>query len=347
MAALIGSCGVLSSIRMSKPQDHIKRQNAFNSKRFCSFAAATPASVSVEVTELNSTVEKIGKGSEYSDTLYKLACPICYKPFISRGDPRLTFSSTIGSGAECCTCKKFYPHSGTYFDLTIASGLGEYNESMPATAEMFRNPLVSFLYERGWRQSFILDGFPGTEREFEMAQEYLKPTTGGTIVDASCGSGLFSRLFARSGIYSHVVALDYSENMLRQCYEYIKQEGIPKENLSLVRADISRLPFVSNSIDSLHAGAALHCWPSPSTAVAEISRILRPGGIFVATTFIYDFLVIPVLSTLREFYSRTSGHHLYTSERQLEDLCKACGLVGFKCVRNGFFVMISATKPDY
>lgn len=36
----------------------------------------------------------------------------------------------------------------------------------------------------------------------------------------------------------------------------------------MVRADISRLPFVSSSIDAVHAGAALHCWPSPSAAVS-------------------------------------------------------------------------------
>lgn len=36
----------------------------------------------------------------------------------------------------------------------------------------------------------------------------------------------------------------------------------------LVRADISRLPFASSSVDAVHAGAALHCWPSPSAAVS-------------------------------------------------------------------------------
>jgi len=39
-------------------------------------------------------------------------------------------------------------------------------------------------------------------------------------------------------------------------------------NLALVRADISRLPFSSGTVDVVHAGAALHCWPSPSNAVS-------------------------------------------------------------------------------
>ena len=37
----------------------------------------------------------------------------------------------------------------------------------------------------------------------------------------------------------------------------------------------------AGSIDFIHAGAALHCWPEPTLAIAEISRVLRPGGAFI------------------------------------------------------------------
>ncbi|PSS21014.1 Methyltransferase type 11 protein [Actinidia chinensis var. chinensis] len=120
-----------------------------------------------------------------------------------------------------------------------------------------------------------------------MAQEYFKPAEGGVLVDVNCGSGLFSRKFAKSGTYAQVIALDFSENMLRQCYDFIKNDvTILTTNLALVMADVSRLPFASGSIDAVHAGAALHCWPSPSNAIAEINRILQSGGIFVGTTFL-------------------------------------------------------------
>ena len=39
-------------------------------------------------------------------------------------------------------------------------------------------------------------------------------------------------------------------------------------NLILVRADIAGLPFISGSLDAVPAGAAIHCWPSPSVAVS-------------------------------------------------------------------------------
>ncbi|CAA7395820.1 unnamed protein product [Spirodela intermedia] len=220
-----------------------------------------------------------------------LACPICYSPLVS-GSP----DETKG------TCRKSYPPNEAYLDLTVSSGCKAYAEVPPLFSELFRTPLVSFLYERGWRQNFVLGGFPGPEKEFEMAKEYLKPTVGGTIIDASCGSGLFSRLFAKSRLYSLVVALDFSENMLRQCNDFVNQEGLPREGLVLVRADIGRLPFVSSSVDAVHAGAALHCWPSPSAAVSEISRVLRPGGVFVATTFILDgiFSYVPLRTVIRQ-----------------------------------------------
>ncbi|KAJ6372615.1 hypothetical protein OIU76_027011 [Salix suchowensis] len=105
-----------------------------------------------------------------------------------------------------------------------------------------------------------------------MAQEYLKPAEGGLLVDVSYGSGLFSRKFVKSGAYSKVIALDFSEKMLRQCCDYIKQDNnISTINLGLVRADVSRLPFASGSVDAVHAGAAMHCWPSPSNAVSDLS----------------------------------------------------------------------------
>ena len=60
--------------------------------------------------------------------------------------------------------------------------------------------------------------------QFKMAQEYFKPAEGGLLVDVSCGSGLFSRKFAKSRNYSKVIALDFSASMLRQCYDFIKQD---------------------------------------------------------------------------------------------------------------------------
>ncbi|XP_035843339.1 uncharacterized methyltransferase At2g41040, chloroplastic isoform X2 [Helianthus annuus] len=206
------------------------------------------------------------------------------------------------------------------------------------------SPLVSFLYERGWRQNFRTRGFPGPDEEFNMAQEYFKPAEGGILVDVSCGSGLFSRKFAKSGTYSKVIALDFSENMLRQTYDFMKADDtILNSNLALVRADVSRLPFPSGSIDAIHAGAALHCWPSPSNAIAEINRVLRSGGVFVSTTFLRSTSSTPAI--LRPFDRRIAGNYNYLIEEEIEDLVKSCGFTNYTCKIQQAFIMFSAQKP--
>ncbi|XP_020170884.1 uncharacterized methyltransferase At2g41040, chloroplastic isoform X1 [Aegilops tauschii subsp. strangulata] len=279
------------------------------------------------------------------------ACPVCYEPLIRKGPPGMNLPAIYRSGFKCSKCNKSFTSKDVFLDLTVTSGMKEYSELKPARTELFRSPLVSYLYERGWRQNFNRSGFPGRDEEFQMAQDYFQSVAGGILVDVSCGSGLFSRKFASSGAYSSVIALDFSENMLRQCYDYIKQEETPMNtNLALVRADISRLPFASCSIDAIHAGAAIHCWPSPSNAIAEISRVLKPGGVFVATTFLSTptnsgLFSIDALKPLRQIVGPVNSSYNFFTEGELEDLCRSCGLVNYSSKVQRSFIMFSGQKP--
>ncbi|PON77842.1 Methyltransferase type [Trema orientale] len=282
--------------------------------------------------------------SQTSQVLEVFACPVCYEPLIRKGPPGINLGAIYRSGFKCKKCDKSYSSKDVYLDLTLSAGLRSYTEVKPVGTELFRSPLVSFLYERGWRQNFNRSGFPGPDEEFKVAQDYFKSAEGGLLVDVSCGSGLFSRKFAKSGIYSAVIALDFSENMLRQCYEFIKRDGtLLNTNLALVRADVSRLPFSSGSVDAVHAGAALHCWPSPSNAVAEITRVLRSGGIFVGTTFLrYTSSTPQILRPLRQ---RVLQNYNYLTEEEIEDLCTSCGLTNYSSKVQQSFIMFSAQKP--
>ena len=53
----------------------------------------------------------------------------------------------------------------------------------------------------------------------------------------------------------------------------------------LLRADVVALPLRSGAIAAVHAGAAMHCWPQLEASLAEVHRVLKPGGRFFATTF--------------------------------------------------------------
>ncbi|CAM6122111.1 unnamed protein product [Calypogeia fissa] len=280
-----------------------------------------------------------------------LACPICFRPLSRTGIPGLNQRAISRSGFKCMTCKKAYSSRFDYLDLTVTASAKVYSETKATGTELFRSPLVSFAYERGWRQNFQTAGFPGPDEEVKLAQEYLKPTYGGVLLDVSCGSGLFTRRFANLDLFAAVIAIDFSENMLRQTFEYIKEDdSLLKKSIGLVRADVARLPFATGSVDAVHAGAAVHCWPSPAAGMAEISRILRPGGVFVGTTFIArdslgpNYIARFVRQVMENAQQSTSLR--YWQEAELEDLIKLSGLVNYQRIVRQGFIMLSAQKPE-
>ena len=109
---------------------------------------------------------------------------------------------------------------------------------------------------------------------------------------------------------------------------------------------------MQGSIDAVHAGAALHCWPVPGAAMAEISRVLKPGGVFVASTFldptaplgeiIGDAVVLPFAQALG---AQQSSSYRWWNETELRDLCTMVGLTGVERIRSRQFIIFKASKP--
>jgi hypothetical protein len=128
---------------MYTKSEHMMR---FSSRRTVARAMATPAVVDSEPA---STVNKEAEVST-SDTEL-LCCPICFEPLIRKGPAGLN--------------QKGYSTRDVYLDLTVLATAKEYKEIQKPRTELFRSPLVSFVYERGWRQNFSIYGFPGPDEE--------------------------------------------------------------------------------------------------------------------------------------------------------------------------------------
>lgn len=280
-----------------------------------------------------------------------LACPVCFDALVPLEGNK--------NKLQCKTMKSvYYEKNSKYWDLTVGSrsnGLYQDPNSRLWGVSTFQNPFVSYLYERGWRQGFASAGFPGADKELEMALRYFKDVKGGILLDVSCGSGLFTRRFIQSNAFGAVIGSDFSDTMLRETWERLDADpSIKVEDVLLVRADVGRLPFQSASLDAIHAGAAIHCWPNPVAAIAEITRVLKPGGVFVGTTFLLPLSQIgevvgddklrPFWSALRSTRPANQGIN-YWEEAELKDLCEMCGLVQFRKIRSNGFIMFTAKKP--
>ena len=86
---------------------------------------------------------------------------------------------------------------------------------------------------------------------------------------------------------------DYSDSMLTEARRRISEESklsaLKTTKLDLVRLDVGQIPMKDESIDCLHAGAAMHCWPDLDAAASEIYRVLKPNGRYFATTFLSPY----------------------------------------------------------
>jgi ubiquinone/menaquinone biosynthesis C-methylase UbiE len=95
------------------------------------------------------------------------------------------------------------------------------------------------------------------------------------ILDVPCGGGIAFRGL-EPGRQVRYVAGDLSPFMLARARREAARLGL--EGIEFVEADIERLPLADASFDLCISYNSLHCFPAPARAVAEMARVVRPGG---------------------------------------------------------------------
>lgn len=96
---------------------------------------------------------------------------------------------------------------------------------------------------------------------------------GETVLDIGCGSGNYSE--AVRAHVGHYVAGDFSFGMLA---------GLRFAQLERVNLNAERLPYASNSADSILANHMIYHIMNKEMAVNDFRRVLRPGGTLLAAT---------------------------------------------------------------
>jgi malonyl-CoA O-methyltransferase len=105
------------------------------------------------------------------------------------------------------------------------------------------------------------------EVEHETVLALLPDVRGLTTLDAGCGSGRYLQVLAARG--ARAIGMDLSAAMLSRARQTTTR---------IARADLRALPFDGMSIDLIVCGLALGDVPELESALAEIARVLRPGG---------------------------------------------------------------------
>jgi ubiquinone/menaquinone biosynthesis C-methylase UbiE len=133
------------------------------------------------------------------------------------------------------------------------------------------------IYDATWGRLFAAmydRGLKGTEDAGlrEMRRETLAEASGRTI-DLGAGTGANLALYPDA--VTELVLAEPDPHMSRQLREKLAQSGRAAE---LVEAPAEKLPFEDSSFDTAVFTLVLCTVPDPAAALAEVARILRPGG---------------------------------------------------------------------
>jgi ubiquinone/menaquinone biosynthesis C-methylase UbiE len=108
--------------------------------------------------------------------------------------------------------------------------------------------------------------------------DHLPEPGGRRIVDLGCGPGVSTFELARLRPSDRLVGLDLAGRMLAEARRRARGRGMPASGIQWLRADAGHLPFASGSVDALTGHSFLYLLPDQRRALAEMWRVLRPGG---------------------------------------------------------------------
>src|SRR5690242_1655550 len=106
----------------------------------------------------------------------------------------------------------------------------------------------------------------------------------GRWVDVACGPGVVSRALAAK--VGSVTGADLTEAMVEEARRRAREEGVA--NFECLLGDATALELDDAAFDGAVTRLSLHHIPAPDRALAEMARVVRPGGAVVVSDLAGD-----------------------------------------------------------
>lgn len=145
------------------------------------------------------------------------------------------------------------------------------------------------------------------------------------ILDVGCGAGFLTNYLSEHGY--RVTGLDSSPESLAVAKRHDRTGRV-----EYVEGDAMKLPFPDQSFDVVASLDFLEHIHTPAAAIAEVSRVLRPGGLFFFHTFNRNLLSWLLVIKCVEWLVKNTPKDmhvidLFIKPRELRGYCEVVGLV--------------------
>ncbi len=164
------------------------------------------------------------------------------------------------------------------------------------------------------------------------------------VLDIGCGTGLFAARLREALPQARVCGVDLVEGMLNKGRERWRKLA---DRAAPVQGDSERLPFASGAFDVVTCANSFHHYPHQDRAVAEMCRVLKPGGRLLLIDgyrdALYGWFIYDVCVAIRE------GNIHHCSRERFRKLMESAGFDAIvQTVHRGFapFVLNEAEAPE-
>ena len=155
------------------------------------------------------------------------------------------------------------------------------------------NQIIKY-WERSTPMSFVPEKLDYKQkRQFRYSlQDYMHRAfhfddfNGKMVLEIGCGAGIDSAEFAANG--ASVVSMDLTRSSTELTRDLFKGIGLSP---MAIQSNATSLPFKDSTFDCVYSFGVLHHFPGIEAALAEIHRILKPGGQVMVMLYHRDSLL--------------------------------------------------------
>jgi ubiquinone/menaquinone biosynthesis C-methylase UbiE len=186
----------------------------------------------------------------------------------------------------------------------------------------------------------IIWGFKDTEYTNELLT-WLPDDFNGRLLDIPAGTALFTLEKYIKIKNAEIICMDYSQNMLEKAKEKFTENGL--NNIECMQGDVGNLPFEDKAFDIVLSMNGFHAFPNKEKAFDEITRVQKPGGIFMGcfyiknevkrTDWFINSIYVPKKYFTPPFENINEVKNKLNKKYNIEKIKTLGSIVYFKCIK--------------